>query len=135
MRNVFQSCHSRNAAEDRYLLFADQIGQRCPGDAANFFAMMALKKQLFYFPKNNTLGYGLRRQMCHQTALSKSLSRWRERGATAQFGILFPAHALPRVCGAYLAQAERNEISIRAGSIMQLFIALRNFVGSSRITN
>ena len=28
-------------AEDRYLLFADQIGHRYPGDAANFFTMMA----------------------------------------------------------------------------------------------
>lgn len=28
-------------AEDRYLMFADQIGQRYPGDAASFFAMMA----------------------------------------------------------------------------------------------
>jgi len=32
--------------------------------------------------------------------------------------ILFPARALPRVCGAYLAQAERDVISIRAESIM-----------------
>jgi rubrerythrin len=28
-------------AEDRYLLFAGQLGQRYPGDAANFFTMMA----------------------------------------------------------------------------------------------
>jgi len=28
-------------AEDRYLLFADQLGQRYPGDATNFFTMMA----------------------------------------------------------------------------------------------
>lgn len=28
-------------AEDRYLLIADQIGHRYPGDAANFFTMMA----------------------------------------------------------------------------------------------
>jgi len=32
-------------AEERYLLFADQIGQRYPGDAANFFAMMARNEQ------------------------------------------------------------------------------------------
>jgi len=28
-------------AEERYLLFADQLGQRYPGDATNFFSMMA----------------------------------------------------------------------------------------------
>ena len=28
-------------AEDRYLVFAEQIGERYPGDAANFFTMMA----------------------------------------------------------------------------------------------
>lgn len=32
-------------AEDRYLLFADQLGQRYPGDAANFFTMMARNEQ------------------------------------------------------------------------------------------
>jgi len=32
-------------AEDRYLLFADQIGRRYPGDAANFFTMMAGNEQ------------------------------------------------------------------------------------------
>ena len=32
-------------AEDRYLLFADQIGRRYPGDAANFFTMMARNEQ------------------------------------------------------------------------------------------
>jgi len=32
-------------AEDRYLVFADQIGQRYPGDAANFFTMMARNEQ------------------------------------------------------------------------------------------
>lgn len=32
-------------AEDRYLLFADQIGHRYPGDAANFFTMMAGNEQ------------------------------------------------------------------------------------------
>jgi rubrerythrin len=32
-------------AENRYLLFADQIGRRYPGDAANFFAMMARNEQ------------------------------------------------------------------------------------------
>jgi len=32
-------------AEDRYLLFADQIGHRYPGDAANFFTMMARNEQ------------------------------------------------------------------------------------------
>lgn len=32
-------------AEDRYLLFADQIGHRYPGDAANFFVMMARNEQ------------------------------------------------------------------------------------------
>jgi rubrerythrin len=32
-------------AEDRYLLFADQFGQRYPGDAANFFTMMARNEQ------------------------------------------------------------------------------------------
>ena len=33
-------------AEDRYLVFADQIGQRYPGDAANFFTMMARNEKL-----------------------------------------------------------------------------------------
>lgn len=33
-------------AEDRYLLFADQLGQRYPGDAANFFNMMARNEKL-----------------------------------------------------------------------------------------
>ncbi len=32
-------------AEDRYLLFADQIGRRYPGDAASFFSMMARNEQ------------------------------------------------------------------------------------------
>ncbi len=32
-------------AEDRYLSFVDQLGQRYPGDAANFFAMMARNEQ------------------------------------------------------------------------------------------
>ncbi len=32
-------------AEDRYLLFADQIGRRYPGDAATFFTMMARNEQ------------------------------------------------------------------------------------------
>ena len=32
-------------AEDRYLLLADQIGHRYPGDAANFFTMMARNEQ------------------------------------------------------------------------------------------
>jgi rubrerythrin len=32
-------------AEDRYFLFADQLGQRYPGDAANFFTMMAQNEQ------------------------------------------------------------------------------------------
>ena len=32
-------------AEERYLLFADQIGHRYPGDAANFFTMMARSEQ------------------------------------------------------------------------------------------
>jgi rubrerythrin len=32
-------------AENRYLLFADQIGRRYPGDAANFFTMMARNEQ------------------------------------------------------------------------------------------
>lgn len=32
-------------AEDRYLLFADQLGHRYPGDAANFFTMMARNEQ------------------------------------------------------------------------------------------
>ena len=32
-------------AEDRYLSFADQIGQRYPGDAANFFTKMATNEQ------------------------------------------------------------------------------------------
>ena len=32
-------------AEDRYLLFADQLGQRYPGDAADFFTMMARNEQ------------------------------------------------------------------------------------------
>ena len=32
-------------AEERYLLFADQIGHRYPGDAANFFTMMARNEQ------------------------------------------------------------------------------------------
>jgi len=32
-------------AEDRYLDFADQLGQRYPGDAANFFSMMARNEQ------------------------------------------------------------------------------------------
>lgn len=32
-------------AEDRYLLFADQIGHRYPGDAANFFTKMARNEQ------------------------------------------------------------------------------------------
>jgi rubrerythrin len=32
-------------AEDRYLLFADHLGQRYPGDAANFFSMMARNEQ------------------------------------------------------------------------------------------
>ena len=32
-------------AEDRYLLLADQIGHRYPGDAANFFTKMARNEQ------------------------------------------------------------------------------------------
>ncbi len=32
-------------AEDRYLLFADQLGQRYPGDAADSFTMMARNEQ------------------------------------------------------------------------------------------
>jgi len=32
-------------AEERYLLFADHLGQRYPGDAANFFTMMARNEQ------------------------------------------------------------------------------------------
>lgn len=32
-------------AEERYLSFADQIGHRYPGDAANFFTMMARNEQ------------------------------------------------------------------------------------------
>ena len=32
-------------AEDRYLLFAKQLGQRYPGDASNFFTMMARNEQ------------------------------------------------------------------------------------------
>jgi len=32
-------------AEDRYLLFADHLGHRYPGDAANFFTMMARNEQ------------------------------------------------------------------------------------------
>jgi rubrerythrin len=32
-------------AEDRYLLFADQLGQRYPGDASHFFSMMARNEQ------------------------------------------------------------------------------------------
>jgi rubrerythrin len=32
-------------AEERYLLFADLLGQRYPGDAANFFTMMARNEQ------------------------------------------------------------------------------------------
>lgn len=32
-------------AEERYLSFADQIGRRYPGDAANFFTMMARNEQ------------------------------------------------------------------------------------------
>ena len=32
-------------AEDRYLLFAGQLGHRYPGDAANFFTMMARNEQ------------------------------------------------------------------------------------------
>jgi len=32
-------------AEDRYLSFADQLGHRYPGDAANFFTMMARNEQ------------------------------------------------------------------------------------------
>ena len=32
-------------AEERYLLFAEQIGQRYPGDAADFFTMMARNEQ------------------------------------------------------------------------------------------
>ena len=32
-------------AEDRYLLFVDQLKQRYPGDAANFFTMMARNEQ------------------------------------------------------------------------------------------
>ena len=32
-------------AEDRYLLFAEQLGHRYPGDAANFFTMMARNEQ------------------------------------------------------------------------------------------
>ena len=32
-------------AEERYLLFAEQIGKRYPGDAADFFAMMARNEQ------------------------------------------------------------------------------------------
>ncbi|OGT09388.1 MAG: hypothetical protein A3J49_15080 [Gallionellales bacterium RIFCSPHIGHO2_02_FULL_57_16] len=32
-------------AEDRYLLFVDQLGQRYPGDATNFFTMMARNEQ------------------------------------------------------------------------------------------
>jgi len=32
-------------AEDRYLLFADQLEQRYPGDAADFFTMMARNEQ------------------------------------------------------------------------------------------
>ena len=31
--------------EDRYLLFADQLGHRYPGDAADFFTMMARNEQ------------------------------------------------------------------------------------------
>ena len=32
-------------AEDRYLLFADELGQRYPGDASAFFTMMARSEQ------------------------------------------------------------------------------------------
>lgn len=32
-------------AEDRYLSFVDQLGQRYPGDATNFFGMMARNEQ------------------------------------------------------------------------------------------
>ena len=32
-------------SEERYFLFAEQIGQRYPGDAANFFSMMARNEQ------------------------------------------------------------------------------------------
>ena len=32
-------------AEERYLSFVDQLGQRYPGDATNFFAMMARNEQ------------------------------------------------------------------------------------------
>jgi rubrerythrin len=32
-------------AEDRYLMFAEHLGQRYPGDAANFFTMMARNEQ------------------------------------------------------------------------------------------
>lgn len=32
-------------AEERYLMFAEQLGQRYPGDAANFYSMMARNEQ------------------------------------------------------------------------------------------
>jgi rubrerythrin len=32
-------------AEERYLMFAEHLGQRYPGDAANFFTMMARNEQ------------------------------------------------------------------------------------------